>query len=146
LAVKRLRIKVGETWHDVQVDSQSASPVVVTVDGQTYLVEVERPTPLASRPAGTAPSSGAAAPPVPAMARPAQAVPSEKALRSPMPGRVMTVSVRAGDRVKPGDEVCVIEAMKMEQSMRVSLDGVIKEVHVHAGQQVNAGDLLVELA
>jgi biotin carboxyl carrier protein len=58
----------------------------------------------------------------------------------------MTVSVRVGDRVKPGDEVCVIEAMKMEQSMRVSREGVIKQVHVHAGQQVNAGDLLVELA
>ena len=141
MAVRRLRIKVGENWHDVQVDDRSASPVVVTVDGQTYFVEVERPSPIA-RPA--APVAGA--PPTPAPVRPAQAVPSEKALRSPMPGRVMTVSVRAGDRVKPGDEVCVIEAMKMEQSMRVSREGVIKQVHVHAGQQVNAGDLLVELA
>jgi len=144
VAVRRLRIKVGETWHDVQVDAQATSPVVVTVDGQTYLVEVERPSPVSR---AAAPStSGGAAPPAPAPVRPAQAVSSEKALRSPMPGRVMTVSVRAGDRVKPGDEVCVIEAMKMEQSMRVSRDGVIKEVHVHAGQQVNAGDLLVELA
>ncbi len=61
-----------------------------------------------------------------------------------MPGRIIAVSVHAGDRVKPGDELCVIEAMKMEQSLRVSHEGTVKAVHVEPGRQVKAGDLLVE--
>lgn len=146
MAVRRFRIKVGETWHDVEVEDSSSSAVRVVVDGQTYLVEVERPS-RAARPAAPQPiATPTAVPAAPPVQAPSRVAPSEKALRSPMPGRVLAVSVRPGDRVKPGDEVCIIEAMKMEQSMRVSREGVVKEVHVRQGQQVNAGDLLVELA
>ncbi len=62
-----------------------------------------------------------------------------------MPGRVMSILVRPGDRVSAGDEVCVVEAMKMEQSIRTSRDGVVKAVHVQPLDPVNADDPLVEL-
>jgi biotin carboxyl carrier protein len=62
-----------------------------------------------------------------------------------MHGRVVAVSVKPGDRVSPGSEVCILEAMKMEQSIRVSGEGVVKEVHIKPGQQVASGDILVEL-
>lgn len=44
-----------------------------------------------------------------------------------------------------GDEVCVVEAMKMEQSIRTGQDGVIRAVHVQPMDSVNANDPLVEL-
>jgi biotin carboxyl carrier protein len=62
-----------------------------------------------------------------------------------MPGRVMSIMVRPGDRVSAGDEVCVVEAMKMEQSIRADRDGVVKEVHVQPLDSVNANDPLIEL-
>jgi biotin carboxyl carrier protein len=62
-----------------------------------------------------------------------------------MPGRVISILVRPGDRVSAGDEVCVVEAMKMEQSIRAHRNGVIKEIHVQPMDLVKANDPLVEL-
>jgi biotin carboxyl carrier protein len=62
-----------------------------------------------------------------------------------MPGRVMSILVRPGDRVSAGDEVCVVEAMKMEQSILAPRDGVVKTIHVQPLDSVSANDPLIEL-
>ncbi|XP_038615346.1 propionyl-CoA carboxylase alpha chain, mitochondrial [Tachyglossus aculeatus] len=66
-------------------------------------------------------------------------------LRSPMPGVMVAVSVKPGDVVSEGQEVCVIEAMKMQNSMAAGKSGKVKSVHCKAGDTVGEGDLLVEL-
>ncbi|XP_070096521.1 propionyl-CoA carboxylase alpha chain, mitochondrial isoform X3 [Equus przewalskii] len=66
-------------------------------------------------------------------------------LRSPMPGVVVAVSVKPGDMVAEGQEICVIEAMKMQNSMTAGKTGKVKLVHCKAGDTVGEGDLLVEL-
>ncbi|XP_032258574.1 propionyl-CoA carboxylase alpha chain, mitochondrial isoform X3 [Phoca vitulina] len=66
-------------------------------------------------------------------------------LRSPMPGVVVAVSVKPGDMVAEGQEICVIEAMKMQNSMAAGKTGKVKSVHCKAGDTVGEGDLLVEL-
>ncbi|XP_036055475.1 propionyl-CoA carboxylase alpha chain, mitochondrial isoform X1 [Onychomys torridus] len=66
-------------------------------------------------------------------------------LRSPMPGVVVAVSVKPGDMVAEGQEICVIEAMKMQNSMTAGKMGKVKSVHCKAGDTVGEGDLLVEL-
>jgi pyruvate carboxylase len=62
-----------------------------------------------------------------------------------MPGKVMSILVRPGQSVNKGDELCVIEAMKMEQSIRSPIDGTIKEIYVQPLDSVNSGDPLIEL-
>lgn len=66
-------------------------------------------------------------------------------LRSPMPGTVVAVSVKPGDRVAEGQEICVIEAMKMQNSMTAAKTAKVKSVHCKPGETVGEGDLLVEL-
>uniref|UniRef100_A0A672NN59 Propionyl-CoA carboxylase alpha chain, mitochondrial n=1 Tax=Sinocyclocheilus grahami TaxID=75366 RepID=A0A672NN59_SINGR len=66
-------------------------------------------------------------------------------LRSPMPGSVVAVSVKPGDNVSEGQEICVIEAMKMQNSMTAAKTAKVKSVHCKAGDTVGEGDLLVEL-
>ncbi|XP_074155552.1 propionyl-CoA carboxylase alpha chain, mitochondrial isoform X2 [Sminthopsis crassicaudata] len=66
-------------------------------------------------------------------------------LRSPMPGVMVAVSVKPGDMVSEGQEICVIEAMKMQNSMGAGKTGKVKSVHCKAGDTVGEGDLLVEL-
>ncbi|XP_040847110.1 propionyl-CoA carboxylase alpha chain, mitochondrial isoform X8 [Ochotona curzoniae] len=66
-------------------------------------------------------------------------------LRSPMPGVVVAVSVAPGDMVSEGQEICVIEAMKMQNSMTAGKTGKVKSVQCKAGDTVGEGDLLVEL-
>ncbi|XP_010602905.1 propionyl-CoA carboxylase alpha chain, mitochondrial isoform X1 [Fukomys damarensis] len=66
-------------------------------------------------------------------------------LCSPMPGMVVAIFVKPGDMVAEGQELCVIEAMKMQNSMTAGKNGKVKSVHCKAGDTVGEGDLLVEL-
>jgi 3-methylcrotonyl-CoA carboxylase alpha subunit len=66
-------------------------------------------------------------------------------LEAPMPGRVAAVHVAAGERVARGQELLVVEAMKMENALRAPRDGVVRAVHVAPGDMVAPGRALVEL-
>nr|XP_020657261.1 propionyl-CoA carboxylase alpha chain, mitochondrial isoform X1 [Pogona vitticeps] len=70
---------------------------------------------------------------------------STSILRSPMPGAVVAVSVKPGDMVAEGQEICVIEAMKMQNSLVAAKTGKVKAVYCKAGETVGEGDELVEL-
>jgi 3-methylcrotonyl-CoA carboxylase alpha subunit len=67
------------------------------------------------------------------------------ALEAPMPGRVAAVRVTAGQRVAKGEELLVVEAMKMENALRAPRDGVVRAIHVSAGDAVAPGRPLVEI-
>jgi pyruvate carboxylase len=64
---------------------------------------------------------------------------------APMPGVVASVAVQAGARIKAGDMLLTIEAMKMETGIHAERDAVVKAVHVQPGGEIDAKDLLVEL-
>jgi 3-methylcrotonyl-CoA carboxylase alpha subunit len=66
-------------------------------------------------------------------------------LEAPMPGRVIAVKVEAGQAVRRGDEVLVVEAMKMENAIRAPRDGVVRKVSANVGDMVSPGTVLVEL-
>ena len=70
---------------------------------------------------------------------------SANVIRPPMPGRVISILVRPGEQVSAGQEVCVVEAMKMEQSIRTTRDGVVKAVLVQPMDSVRTNDPLLEL-
>ncbi|GAA4223684.1 3-methylcrotonyl-CoA carboxylase alpha subunit [Sagittula marina] len=65
------------------------------------------------------------------------------AMLAPMPGRVVSVHVKAGQQVKAGDRLAVLEAMKMEHTLTAQADGTVAEVLVSEGEQVTAGAALV---
>lgn len=68
------------------------------------------------------------------------------AVKSPMPGKVVKILVAAGDEVKAGQGVVVVEAMKMENELKSPRDGTISEVRAREGQAVEAGAELVRVA
>jgi glutaconyl-CoA decarboxylase len=133
----------------------------VTVAGHTYEVEVEE---LGSGGAavrsaeGAAPQAAASAVPA-ASAAPADSpktpehAPSTPrpaarggVVSSPLPGKVLSVRARIGQKVKRGDLLLVIEAMKMENEIFAAEAGTVRKVHVASGQSVETGDPLAELA
>ncbi len=63
--------------------------------------------------------------------------------RAPMPGKVLQVSATAGDEVKPGDPLLILEAMKMENVLSAEIAGTVRDVHVKPGDMVEPGKLLV---
>jgi glutaconyl-CoA/methylmalonyl-CoA decarboxylase subunit gamma len=137
----------GQTYR-VEIDDLDAAPISVRVDGQPFAVtraqaQAAAPQPQASVPATAAPVPVRAAAPAP---RPAAAQSGAKSIIAPMPGTILEVKVRAGDIVAYGDEIGVLEAMKMESMLRAERAGTISEVHVNAGQSVSYGDALVTFA
>jgi propionyl-CoA carboxylase alpha chain len=71
---------------------------------------------------------------------------SGKIVRSPMPGLVLSIAVAAGQEVKAGDTLAVVEAMKMENVLRAERDGKVKAIHVKAGESVAVDAALLEFA
>ena len=132
---------------------------VVNVNGNSYEVEVEEvggtpvSVPSAVRPVQTVASAPVAPAPVPAAptVAPAPATPvsngAEGAVKisAPMPGTILDIKVKAGDVVKKGTLVIILEAMKMENEILSPQDATVVSVNVTKGQQVNSGDVMLTL-
>jgi biotin carboxyl carrier protein len=123
----------------------------ITVNGTAYEVEVEdMGGAVASAPKAAAPKAApapAAAPAPKAAAAPAPAAKPVAAgaatISAPMPGKVLEVKVKAGDAVKAGDVLMILEAMKMQNEIMAPADGTISDVRVSAGQTVGTGDVMI---
>ena len=123
----------------------------ITVNGSAYEVEVEEmggsaapkaaaPAPKADAPAPKAAPAPAAAP-APKAAAPVAA--GSATVEAPMPGKVLSINVKAGDAVKSGDVLLILEAMKMQNEIMAPADGIVSDVRVTAGQTVNTGDVMI---
>ena len=118
----------------------------ITVNGTTYDVQVEEVNgavaPVAAAPVAAAPAPAA---PTPAPAAPAPTG-EGKPLPSPMPGTILDVKVSAGQAVKAGDVLVILEAMKMENEIKAPQDGTVVAVNVDKGATVDSGQTLVTLS
>ena len=105
----------------------------VNVNGTAYEVEIEEMTGApAAAPAAAAP----AAAPAPAASG------AGESITSPMPGNILAVNVAAGDMVKKGQVLMILEAMKMENEIMAPRDGKVTAVAVTKGAAVESGALL----
>lgn len=71
--------------------------------------------------------------------------PGKNILTAPLPGKILKVLTSPGAKVKKGDLLLTIEAMKMENEFFASSDGIIKEVYVTPGQTVETGEKLISI-
>ena len=152
----KLRVNVDGRWYSVEVVDLEARPVQVIVEGETVHVDVDDllPSPGAAEPEEKPPASRAvqqpgAAASLPRVPTPRKTPPppatGDRVFNSPMPGIIVSVSVEVGAQVVTGDEICVLEAMKMQQTLRADWTGIVSAVHVQPGQQVSEGDPIVAL-
>ena len=119
----------------------------ITLKGRTYEVEVEAGKAMLLRDyEAIVPTAAPVAAPAPEAAAPAAApavTGAGEAVNAPMPGTILKVNVTAGQAVKEGDVLCILEAMKMENEIMAPKSGTVTQVVVSKGSKVDTGAALV---
>lgn len=138
-------IKIDNETYEVEIEDIQARPILAKVDGETFEVMPEEvAAPVASAPAPSAPVPSAPAAPAVTQAAPVQG--GAKTVAAPIPGVILSLSVREGDTVTNGQELLILEAMKMNNAIRASRDGTIARIHVGPGDHVKHGQPLMEFS
>ena len=127
----KVRVRIEDRTYVVEIEDPQAAPVVATVDGHRYELW---------------PEDGPRLPDAAAASGAMQPFSTEREVRAPIPGVILTVAVQPGTSVTPGQELCVLEAMKMRNPICSGRAGIIQTVHVTAGKHVQHREVLMEFA
>ncbi len=156
--MKQYNFNINGNEYSVTINSVEGNVADVTVvasykvqlgGGQT--ISVQPSAAPAAQPAPAPQAAPAAAAP---KAEPVQAAPSAQApaaagsgkpVTSPLPGVIVEISVKVGDSVKAGQQVAVLEAMKMENAIEADHAGTVTAIHVNKGDSVLEGVPIVTI-
>lgn len=161
--LNRLRVKVEGQQYDIEVYNKETQAddfkiYSVVVNGEVYKVEVEdlgledRADSTPKEPAAPKPEQvqvplakpvAEAPQPPPEPTAPSAPTKGEGVVVAPMPGKVLTIKVNVGDKVKSGQPVLILEAMKMENILNAPVSGTVTEIKVAPGTNANQGDELI---
>lgn len=144
--MKTYRFKINGNGYEVAINSVEGQTASVTVNGTPYTVELEeapaaQPVTVQAAPVQAAPVQAS-----PAAAPAPVASGAGKAVTSPLPGVIIAIKVNVGDVVKAGQEVAVLEAMKMENSIEATHDGTVTAINVAKGDSILEGAPVVTIA
>ena len=144
--MKTYKFKINGNDYSVDINSVEGNIADVTVNGASYKVEMENAPVVPAAPAAAPVAATPAAAPAPAVQAAPAASGEGKPVQAPMPGVILEVSVKVGDKVKAGQKVAVLEAMKMENEIDASADGTVTAVLVSKGDSVNVDQDIVKIA
>ena len=144
--MKEFKFKIGAKEYTANVEEQENGLLQVTVNGKAYEVELPEHATTVKKPnVHTTPAAAPAAASAAAPAAAPKAAAAGTAVSSPLPGTITKINVTPGTKVKKGDVLLVMEAMKMANDIVAEADGTVTKVCVTEGQSVNQGDALVEI-
>ena len=152
--MRRYTLNIGSNEFVIDVQETDFDQFEVTVGDAAYLVSLledqaigisadPSASPVATSAPRAAPTPRVAPSPVAPRVQPHGAGGGKGALRAPMPGVILEVNVKPGDVVKRGEQVAILDAMKMHNVIGAPRDGTIAEVCVDAGQTISHGDAIV---
>ena len=151
-------LTINQKEYRAEVAEINAEFALIQVNGKEFRVDLKqlalsklmpaatpaaeaRPlTPLAPAAIGVAPA------PVAPLAAAAAAGEASSLVKAPLPGLIIDVKVREGEKVKAGQNIIVMEAMKMENQIQATTDGTVKKLFVRKGDNVAEGNAMVEIA
>ena len=133
--------------YNVAVNSYTGDTAEVTVNGVTYTVKIGKededtvPSITAAPSVAGAPTAETAT----AQAAPVTAGGNGKPVNSPLPGVIVAIKVKVGEKVKAGQVVAILEAMKMENEIQAESDGTVTSINVSEGDSILEGAPIVTI-
>ncbi len=137
-----IQIKIGTESYDVEVGDISVSPVNVTINGNIYSVDISKYL------KNVQPKKRKITKKIPTRTKKQENITKNNntvnnSVKSPMPGTILGLKVSVGDTVKVGDELLVLESMKMENMINSPIDGTISKILISEGDSVQHGQELI---
>jgi len=136
----KIKVTIADQTFEVEVGDLQARPILATIDGETFEVSPETAAAAAAPAASARPAPVAA----PAASRAPAAGGGGKQVVAPIPGVIISITVKPGDEVKVGQELLILEAMKMKNAIRANRAGTVAAILVAAGDQVRHSQPLIE--
>jgi len=138
--MKKYKFKInGNTYH-IDIKEASGNIIQVEVNGTPYEVQMETEVKTSKTP-----TLIRTEPRLPQKVEPLATNATISKVISPLPGTIHQVLVKEGDKVKTGDTLMILEAMKMENTIIAESTGTIKSIKVQPKDSVLQGDLLMEI-
>ena len=140
--MKSYKFKLNNSDFSVNVTGAEDNIIELEVNGTPFRVEMEKAvkSPTKTPRVVSSPMSQNAT------AAPVSAGGAISKVEAPLPGVILSVNVKVGDAVKAGDQLLVMEAMKMENAIVAETAGVVQSIKVNPQDSVLQGDVLVEIA
>lgn len=145
-------LTINQKEYRAEVSEINAEYALIRVNGREFRVDLQqlglgKLMPVETKKSEARPEAAAAMPAVrPALEPPPAGGDVSNIVKSPLPGLIIDVKVGAGEKVKAGQIIVVMEAMKMENQIQATIDGTVKKIFVKKGDNVSEGDTLIEIA
>jgi len=152
-------LTINQKEYRAEIAEINADFALIRVNGKEYRVDLQQlalgkllPMPaegrrIEARPETAARPMPAAGPaPAPSPVSAAKGGETSNIVKAPLPGLIIDVKVKEGEKVKAGQNIIVMEAMKMENQIQATIDGTVKKIFVKKGDNVAEGNTLVEIA
>jgi biotin carboxyl carrier protein len=145
-------LTINQKEYRAEVSEINAEYALIQVNGREFRVDLQQLAlsklmPVEIKKSEAKAEAPAAMPAVrPALEPPPSGGDVSNIVRSPLPGLIIDVKVREGEKVKAGQNIVVMEAMKMENQIQATIDGTVKKIFVKKGDNVTEGDTLIEIA
>ena len=138
--MKKFDFTIRGNKYNVEIKSFEYNIAEIEVNGTPYKVEVHKEikqtkTPQLVRPLIQKEGSG----------KIKKKLSSSYIVKAPLPGNILKIMINKGDEVKKGDNLMIMEAMKMENNILSEKDGIIKSINIKVGDSVLQGDTLIEI-
>ncbi len=138
--MKEYKLTINSNKYNVIIKDVTDDAVLAEVNGKQYVVDRETVVNNAP-PARTQPEALLPATSAPQPANPVKA--GAGTIPTPIPGQIISINVTVGEKVRSGQKLLVLEAMKLENSITATIDGTVEEILVTEGDVVAQGQTLV---
>ena len=145
-------LTINQKEYRAEVSEINAEYALIRVNGREFRVDLQQLAlsklmPVETKKSEARMEAAAAMPAVrPALEPPPAGGDVSNIVKSPLPGLIIDVKAREGEKVKAGQIIVVMEAMKMENQIQATIDGTVKKIFVKKGDNVAEGDTLIEIA
>ena len=140
--MKKYKFTIKGNDYEVRIREVENNMALIEVNGTEYNVQLHNEVKQSKTPKLVRPN---------VTQKPGEGTISKKpagsgfAVKAPLPGSIFKIIVKEGDEVKKGDNLLIMEAMKMENNVLAEKDGVVKTIKVKLGESVLQGDVLIEM-